>query len=118
MLKGLKMHSSLSSFFTMSLFALLLTLVSGMSPVAIASSPHDHEKARTAFEKGEIKPLSFILDIAAKDYPGDVLEVELENENKKWIYEIKILTKNNVLQKVKIDAKNGSVITVKSKPKK
>jgi uncharacterized membrane protein YkoI len=58
------------------------------------------------------------LDIAAKDYPGDVLEVELENENKKWIYEIKILTKNNVLQKVKIDAKNGSVITVKSKPKK
>lgn len=112
------MRSFLSSFFTMSLSALLLILVPGMGPVALASSPHDHEKARAAFEKGEIKPLSSILEIVAKNYPGDVLEIELENEKKQWIYEIKILTKKNVLQKIKIDAKNGHLITVKSKPGK
>jgi uncharacterized membrane protein YkoI len=45
---------------------------------AAASAGGDHERAREALREGRILPLSTILDRVARDFPGELLEVELE----------------------------------------
>jgi hypothetical protein len=41
-----------------------------------------HDRARQAVEAGEILPLRTVLERVERDYPGQVLDVELEREQK------------------------------------
>ena len=50
---------------------------------------HDHDRARQALEAGEVLPLRAIIERVERSYPGQVLEVELERDGGRWIYEIK-----------------------------
>lgn len=71
--------------------------------------------ARRAVLAGEVAPLSELLSIVEKDYKGDIVKIELEAEDaRKWggskkrkifIYEIKVLTLDGNLVKLKYDAK-------------
>ncbi len=79
------------------------------------SEGHDHDRARAALQAGEILPLSTIMARVAQTHPGHVLEVELERENERWIYEIKLLQPSGGLLKLEIDAKSGAVIRQKTK---
>lgn len=72
----------------------------------------DHEAARAALARGEILPLPRILAIAAGRVPGDILEVELEDEHGRLIYDLKILAKNGRVREVEIDARSGAVLKV------
>lgn len=92
---------------------LLAALLMTQSHLGLADS--DHDRARKAVELGEVMPLQQILQKISKDYPGQVLEVELERENQAWIYEIKQLSAGGVLTKLEVDAKTGAVIKQKSK---
>lgn len=83
-----------------------------------SSREHDHNRAKNAVKAGEILPLSTVLDIAAKAYPGKVLEVELEYEHERWVYEFKILQANGVVLKLYLDAKDGSLVKKKLKDSK
>jgi uncharacterized membrane protein YkoI len=91
-----------------------LLMVSIANGTVMASS-NDHDLARAALASGEILPLSAILTKLEKDYPGQIIEVELEREKGRWIYEIKLLQKNGLRQKLKIDAKTAVVISDKRK---
>jgi uncharacterized membrane protein YkoI len=72
--------------------------------------------AREAMLAGEVAPLSQLLSVVERSYQGDVLKVEMEHEDtKKWggtgdgkmfIYEIKLLTFDGNLVKLKYDAKS------------
>jgi uncharacterized membrane protein YkoI len=53
-----------------------------------------------------------ILAIANKEVPGDVIEVELEDEREALVYEIKILTSTGRVREVKIDARTGAVLKI------
>ena len=50
-----------------------------------------------------------------REVPGQVLEVELEQERDRWIYEIKLLTPAGQLTKVKLDARTAEVLRIKSR---
>ena len=86
----------------------------GLNMSAFASSG-DHDQARAALESGEILPLSSILATLEKEFPGQIVEVELERKNNQWIYEIKLLRKDGYRQKLKVDAKSAVVISKKIK---
>ena len=58
-------------------------------------------------------PLRTILDKVERDYPGKVVEVELEREHGRWIYEIRLLRGGGALMRLDVDARDGSVIGVK-----
>ena len=75
----------------------------------------DHDRARAALQAGEILPLPTIVARVAQAYPGHVLEVELEREDERWIYELKLLQPSGGLLKLEIDAKSGTVIKQKFK---
>ena len=75
-----------------------------------ASDGHDHDRARQALEAGEVLPLRAILDRVERDYPGQVMEVELERKDERWIYEVKVLRTGGALVKLKIDGRTGNVL--------
>lgn len=75
----------------------------------------DHERARQALEAGEILPLRTIIDQLDRDYPGQLLEVELEREDGRWVYEIKLLRDNGALVKMELDASDGTLLKIKGR---
>lgn len=79
------------------------------------ASRSDHEQARRAVEAGEIMPLRSLLDAIESDYPGQVVEVELEDEDGLLVYEIKVLQASGQRLKLILDARTGDVLRVKSK---
>ncbi|MBK7425201.1 MAG: PepSY domain-containing protein [Propionivibrio sp.] len=70
----------------------------------------DHDRARLALEAGEILPLKTVLEMIARDTPGQVMEVELERKGERWVYEIKLLRAGGSLVKLKVDARDGTII--------
>jgi len=94
--------------------AILLMVVAFSAPVL--ADGDDQKRARAAMLSGEVAPLSELLAIVEAAYEGEVLKVELEDEDaKKWgrpkgddlfIYEIKVLTPSGKLVKLKYDAKS------------
>lgn len=95
-------------FFIAALLATLLAL-------PVAADDKDHERARQALEAGEILPLRTVLDRIAQDYPGEVLEIELEREDGQWIYEMKLLRENGALLKLELDASDATVLKLKGR---
>ena len=90
--------------------AVALALVAlGVAP-SWAGDGHDHDRARQAVEAGEALPLKVIMERVERDYPGKVMEVELEHHGERWIYEIKLLRAGGALVKLKIDGRTGEVI--------
>ena len=82
---------------------------------AIGSGKDDHDRARQAVQAGQVLPLPTVLERLQREVPGQVLEVELEQEQAGWIYEIKLLTPAGQLTKVKLDARTAEVLRVKSR---
>lgn len=61
-------------------------------------------------ETGEIMSLESILQQVQKDYPGRVIEVELDEDDKAYVYEIELVDKDNIVWELEIDATTGKVI--------
>jgi hypothetical protein len=75
--------------------------------VAAPGFGDDHARARAARDAGEIRPLNEIMDAVKRDNPGEVVEVELEREHGRWIYEVKILTPQGEVRKLDYDARSA-----------
>jgi len=94
---------------------------------AAADDISDHERARAAVESGDVVPLALILEKVESIYEGSIIEVELEDEGDEgdevemgsahymsgFIYEIKLLTPQGNLLKLKMDARTAELIQVK-----
>jgi uncharacterized membrane protein YkoI len=92
--------------------AVLATLLLSMPLLA---DDKGHERARQALEAGEILPLRTIIDNIERDYPGQIIEVELERANGRWLYEIKLLREGGTLLKLKIDAGDGTLLGIRGR---
>jgi len=81
-------------------------------PAAQAGERGDHERARAAVQAGEVLPLSTVLERLQRTHPGQVLGLELDQEDGRWIYEIKLLQADGQLLKLDIDARTAEVLTI------
>ncbi|MEO7940453.1 MAG: PepSY domain-containing protein [Burkholderiaceae bacterium] len=91
-------------------YSLMVTLaLGGVALHALADGQRDHDRARAALNAGEILPLATILERVATVQPGQVLEVELEQDHGSWIYELKLIQSSGALVKLKVDARDGTV---------
>jgi uncharacterized membrane protein YkoI len=88
----------------------LVVLMAVALPIHAGNSG-DHDRARQALEAGEILPLKTVLEKLARDAPGQVMEVELERRGERWVYEIKLLRQGGSLGKLRIDARDGRIIS-------
>lgn len=88
----------------------------GMGPThAWASDRQDHERARQAVQAGQILPLGRVLERLARDQPGQVLEVELEHDKARWVYEVKLLQTGGQVIKFNVDAATGEVLAQRAR---
>jgi uncharacterized membrane protein YkoI len=75
-----------------------------------ADRDHDQERARRALEAGEILPLNEILHEVQQRYPGTVVELELNREHDRWVYEVELIAPDGRLLKLLIDAKSKQLL--------
>jgi uncharacterized membrane protein YkoI len=98
---------------TMSLVAVALVLV-----WATAWADEDHERARAAREAGKIVSLQTILDRVQAEFTGTLLEVELEEDDGRWIYKVELLAPDGAKVKVEYDAGDGRRLRVKQRSRR
>ena len=79
------------------------------------SDSRDHELARQALQQGKVLPLRTVLDQVERDYQGQVIKVEFEHDDGRFIYELRVLQASGQLLKVKLNAVNGQVLKVSRK---
>jgi uncharacterized membrane protein YkoI len=77
-----------------------------------AAADIDHEQAYQLLKEGRIRPLIEIIKEVSARFPGEVLEVELELEDGRYVYEVKILGPQGRVQEIEVDAKTGEVLKV------
>lgn len=90
-------------------FALLFALIA-----APALADRDHDRARRALEAGEILPLDAILAAAGAAHPGRVIELDLEREDGRWVYELELVSPEGRLYEMEIDAATGAVLEIEA----
>lgn len=92
----------------------LAWLVVGLGAVgasgAWAGRDKDHDRVRDAVRAGEVMPLDALRERLRRDHAGEVLELELERENGRWIYEVKLLQPGGRIVKLEVDARSGEVL--------
>lgn len=70
----------------------------------------DHDRARAALERGELLPLATLLERLAPVIDGDIIELELEREKRRWVYEISYIDARGRLIELEVDAADGTVL--------
>lgn len=99
-----------------SLFILLaFGLVAGSLQVMARGNhqPAQDEHVRSAVARGELLPLPKILALAQARVAGEMLEVELERDDGRLVYEIKMLASvNGRVREIKLDARTGALIEI------
>lgn len=98
------------------LLAVFLGVLLGAGQSQARGDGHDHDRARQAVEAGEVLPLRAILERVERDYPGQVMEVELEHREDRWIYEITVLRTGGALVRLKVDGRDGKLLRSKERP--
>jgi len=69
-----------------------------------------HDQARRALEAGEILSLGEILKTAEAARRGRVIEIELDREDGRWIYELEMVSPEGHLYEMEIDAATGNIL--------
>ena len=72
----------------------------------------EQERARRALAEGRIRPLTEILALVQPQLGGEVIGVELDEEDGVYVYEIKVLTPHGRRREVEVDAATGRILKV------
>ena len=97
---------------------LAMTLAALLALAPVAGNTHgdkDHDRARRALMSGEVLSLRQVLDRIGREYPGEPVEIEFEEDDGRYVYEIKLLQPAGSVLKMKVDAATGKVIKVKGR---
>lgn len=96
--------------------ALLLVCAAARADHAPAEydDEHDHDRARHALERGEVRPLVEILERVTTQMPGEIVEVELERWHargeRRWAYELVIISPDGRLREIYVDAATAEIL--------
>lgn len=64
-------------------------------------------------QSGEIMPLEDIIVKMRRDFPGRIIEIELERENGFYVYEIDYVDNNGYVWELELDAQTGDMLKLK-----
>ncbi|MBF0353972.1 MAG: PepSY domain-containing protein [Alphaproteobacteria bacterium] len=97
-------------------FAVLTALLAPASSGAVLADSSEQKQAREAVKRGDIRPLSDAIAKVEKEYEGHMLDAKMEHEYGRYVYEIKLITKNGWRRKLYLDAKTLELVKEKMKP--
>lgn len=95
-------------------------MLTGLLTGALVAMPaigrdDDHDRAREALKAGQVMPLRAVLERLEREHPGQVLDIEIEEEDGRLIYEVKLLQNDGRLIKLELDAKTATVLSRKDR---
>ncbi len=85
----------------------LLCSASALSPFAHAD---DDKRIRQLQRSGEILSLEQIFDRARKVKPGRIVDVDLDKDNRRYLYEIELLESSGKVWEMEFDARTGELL--------
>lgn len=100
------------------LIAATLILLLAVGAAAFVAGSHAGERERRDHPTGinlhgrSVIDLGTAIEKATGLVPGEVLKVELENEDERYVYEVKVLAGNGRVREIKLDAQDGSLIEI------
>ena len=88
------------------LYIALIALTLGVSARDLSQ-----DEALRLREQGRIIPLETLLELVAQRHPqSSLLEVELEESDDIYIYEVELATRDGVVRELEIDAHSGKIL--------
>ena len=88
----------------------VVLVLSAFCSLAIARDLGQDEALRLR-EQGLIQPLEQLLQTALARHPGaKLLEVELEEDDDVYVYEVELLAPDGVVREIKLNASNGQLL--------
>lgn len=72
-----------------------------------AADHNDHLKARQLHKSGDIVAVEKILDRAQKIHPGRVIEVDLNEQGGRYLYEVELVDSKGEVRVLFFDANTG-----------
>lgn len=70
----------------------------------------DADQVRQLRQAGDIMPLETLLQQIRQDYPGRVIEIELEEEHDRYVYEMEIVDDAGLVWELYFDARTGELL--------
>lgn len=80
---------------------------SALAPLAHAD---DDKRIRQLQRSGEILSLEQILDKARRVKPGRIVDIDLDRENGRYVYEIELLQSSGKVWEMEFDARTGELL--------
>jgi uncharacterized membrane protein YkoI len=96
-------------------FATLLLCAFAVSAAADGRDrERDHDRAREALRNGDAAPLAEILPAVESRLGARVIEVGLEREDGRLIYELELIAPDGRILEAEVDARTGAIIEVEA----
>jgi uncharacterized membrane protein YkoI len=100
-------HPSLLCIRTLGVLLCALALTLASLPAAAVS---DQDRARQAVEQGQALPLNAVLKSIKRQCKGRVLDAQLLQGGRGWIYRVRVLTREGKVVDLAVDAQSGQMI--------
>ncbi|WP_323813615.1 PepSY domain-containing protein [Cellvibrio sp. NN19] len=79
--------------------------------LGVSARDLSQDEALRLREQGRIIPLEKLLELVAQRHPqASLLEVELEEDDDIYIYEVELATKDGVIRELEFDAHTGTIL--------
>lgn len=99
--------------------AICLSIAAIMLLPMHASSDEDDAQeqyqAREALRQGKIRPLEEIISAVREKFSGDIIEIEFEVEDGRYIYELEIIQPSGQIIEIEIDALTKEILDSEEK---
>lgn len=117
------MHTNLTaSYSTFRLACWLLALMAFMFPalalpstLAPRTGSIEQDWARDAVRSGSLRPLTDILKLLEREFLGQVVEIELDREGGRLVYEIELMTLKGHIVQLTYEATSGALLSVRGR---
>ncbi|MCO5107089.1 MAG: PepSY domain-containing protein [Burkholderiaceae bacterium] len=100
------------------LAAATLTALGSTAFVALPATSAErvrHQEVRQLRESGKILPMEDILGRVRAAQPGQIVEVELEREDGRYVYDVRVIDDADKMHKLELDAGSGEVLRRKTR---
>jgi hypothetical protein len=85
----------------------------GLVPLPAQAGRDDGQRVRAAREQGRILPLEQLIAQVAQVVPGRLLQAELEDEDGRWVYELRWQLADGRRLEIELDASDGRWLKLK-----
>ena len=86
-----------------------------LAPLAAKAGDREQNELQREVERGQVRPLSEILAVVRNRIPGDVVKVEVERRDRRWLYEIRIVDASGRVFEIYVDANSAAIERIKEK---